>query len=195
MRLDLADITKAVDALLTVTESPRQRRILLNFRRHALLEVSGRWREILVPSMTVRDPRYRIDDRGVSTVFDGMAAVAGFYAAVAAAGLTVFGPLSEQVMVSDSAYAAESVFGQIMPGRLLVEEFDVHDPDAHYLFVHEIAMFWPYTDDGLLVGEHIYEVPGSRRVYPLHSDDVITPAQAAAALAPLIDDEPSLIAT
>lgn len=36
-------------------------------------------------------------------------------------------------------------------------------------------------------GEHIYEVSGSRRIHLLAPDDVITPAQAAAALAPLVD--------
>ncbi len=188
MKLELANITKAVDELLAVSESPRQRRILLNFRRHAMLEVAGRWREILVPSMTVPHPVYRVDDDGMTTVFDGLDAVAGFYRNVAEAGLTVFGPLDEQATVSDSMYSAESVFAQITPGRVLAERGeDIDDPDAHYLLVHEIAMFWPYTDDGILIGEHIYEASGSRRIYKMDPADVVSPQQAAAVLAPLID--------
>jgi hypothetical protein len=66
--------------------------------------------------MTVRHPVYRIDDAGTTMVLDGMAAVAGFYREVAEAGLTVFGPLAERVMVTESTYAAESTFAQIIPG-------------------------------------------------------------------------------
>jgi hypothetical protein len=191
MHLDLLNVTKAADELLAVTESPRKRRILLNFRRHALLEVSGRWREILVPSMTVRQPVYRIDDAGTTMVLDGKAAVAGFYHEVAEAGLTVFGPLEEQVMVTENTYAAESTFAQITPGGKLAEGHEeVDDLDAHYLFIHDIAMFWSYTDDGLLIGERIYEATSTRRVVMLAPEHVITPAQAAATLAPLIDAHP-----
>jgi hypothetical protein len=48
-------------------------------------------------------------------------------------------------------------------------------------------MFWPYTQDGRLIGEHIYEASGSRRIYKMDPADVISPEQAAAVLAPLID--------
>jgi hypothetical protein len=51
-------------------------------------------------------------------VLDGMASVAGFYRETADAGLTVFGPLEEQVMVSERSYAAESTFAQIVPGHV-----------------------------------------------------------------------------
>ena len=53
---DVRDVVKAPDELLARTDNPRHRAILTNFRRHALLEVAGRWPEILTPQMMVDTP-------------------------------------------------------------------------------------------------------------------------------------------
>jgi len=52
-----------------------------------------------------------------------------------------------------------------------------------------MASFWPYSQDCRLIGEHVYEDTGSRVVHKLEPDQVVTPAQAAALLNPLIDHE------
>jgi len=187
---DVRDVVKAPDELLARTDNPRHRAILTNFRRHALLEVAGRWPEILTPQMMVDTPVYRINENGRSMHLSGMAAIGKFYQDIADRGLNVFGPIEEHMFVSDHGLAIESLFGNHVPGYALAEQGeDIDDPDAYYQLTHYMASFWPYSPDGRLIGEHIYEDTGSRVIHKLEPDQVVTPAQAAALLNPLIDHE------
>ena len=187
---DVRNVVTGPDALLAVTENPRHRAILLNFRRHALLEVSGRWKEILRPEMVVDDPYYRINENGKSVHLRGMADIGAFYAGLTEAGLNVFGPIRENIAVADWGLAIESFFGNHVPGRVLRDQGeDIDDPDAYYQLTHYMASFWPYDADCRLVGEHIYEDTGSRRIEKMDQADVITPEQARQLLAPLLQDD------
>ncbi|MFF7633042.1 hypothetical protein ACFZB9_07795 [Kitasatospora sp. NPDC008050] len=59
MKEDITTLTRGADLLLDRTENPLHRRILENYRRHALLEVTGRWREVVHdPAMIVDHPVY-----------------------------------------------------------------------------------------------------------------------------------------
>lgn len=176
------------DRLLDEIENPRHRAMLRNFRRHALLEIAGRWREILVPEMLVDHPVYRINEGGTSFVLSGMDEVATFYQQMSAAGLTVFGPISENIAVADWGLAIESHFLHHLPGRALAAQgVDIDDPDAHYELTHYMASFWPYDDDVRLIGEHIYEDATSREIVKLDPADVVTPQMAADAATALLD--------
>ncbi|WP_128378977.1 hypothetical protein [Streptomyces cavernae] len=188
---DVRDVVKEPDALLAVTENPRHRAILLNFRRHALLEVSGRWREILQPDMIVDEPVYRINENGTSLHLRGRAEIGAFYAGITDARANVFGPITDHVAVADWGLAIESFFGHHLPGRVLAEQGeDIDDPDAYYQLTHYMASFWPYDADCRLIGEHIYEDTGSRRIEKMDPADVITPERARELLAPLFDRAP-----
>ncbi|MEU4160840.1 hypothetical protein [Actinoplanes sp. NPDC026670] len=185
---DVRDVVKAPDELLARTENPRHRAILRNFRRHALLEVAGRWREILTPRMMVDHPVYRINENGRSVHLSGFEPIGKFYQEITDRGLNVFGPIEDQVFVSDRGLAIESLFGNYVPGHVLAEQGeDVDDPDAYYQLTHYMASFWPYDDDCRLIGEHIYEDTASRTIHKLEPSEVVTPAQATALLNPLID--------
>jgi len=187
---DVRNVVTEPDALLAVTENPRHRAILLNFRRHALLEVSGRWKEILQPEMIVDDPYYRINENGKSVHLRGIADIGAFYAGLTEAGLNVFGPIRENIAVADWGLAIESFFGNHVPGRVLRDQGeDIDDPEAYYQLTHYMASFWPYDADCRLVGEHIYEDTGSRRIEKMDQADVITPEQARRLLAPLLRDD------
>jgi hypothetical protein len=189
---DVRDVVKAPDKLLGRTDNPRHRAILTNFRRHALLEVAGRWREILTPAMVVDHPVYRINENRHSVHLSGLAAVGKFYQGIADQGLNVFGPIEDQILVSDWGLAIESLFGNYLPGHILAAQGeDIDDPDAYYQLTHYIASFWPYDEDGRLVGEHIYEDACSRTIHKLRAEQVITPARAAELLNPLIDRTPA----
>lgn len=185
---DVRNVVKAPDELLAGTDNPRHRAILQNFRRHAMLEVAGRWREILTPRMMVDTPVYRINENGRSVRLSGMAEIGKFYQDITDRGLNVFGPIEEHVLVSDWGLAIESLFGNYVPGHVLAEQGeDIDDPDACYQLTHYMASFWPYSKDCRLIGEHIYEDAGSRTIDKLEPGQVVTPAQAAALLNPMLD--------
>lgn len=175
------------DRLLATVDNPRHRAMLVNFRRHALLEIAGRWKEILVPEMLVAHPVYRINEGGGAFVLDGMDEVAKFYRTMCARGMTVFGPVSEQIAVADWGLAIESHFLHHLPGAALREQgVDVDDPAAHYRLTHDMASFWPYDENVRLIGEHIYEDVASRSIVKLDPADVVTPAMAADAVDPYL---------
>jgi hypothetical protein len=176
------------DELLKVTENPRHRAMIKNFRRHAMLEVSGRWKEILLPGMLVAEPVYRIYEGGQGHVLRGREQVAAFYEAFAASGATVFGPLEERMAVADWGLSLESYFGNHLRGhQLRALGIDADDPQGFYQLEHWYASFWPYDDNCLLMGEHIYENPATRVVREIDEADFVTQEMAAAALGPLID--------
>jgi hypothetical protein len=190
---DITRITAATDALLRTTENPRHRAILSNYRRHALLEVSGRYEEILTPAMTVEHPVYRLTEGPHTIVLDGDREVRDFYAGLVAAGAIVMGPVEEQLVVADWGFASECMFHHFMPGRLLADAEDIDDLDATYVIKHILAFHWPYDEDCRLIGEHVYEDAASRRVEKVAPEDVITPAMARELLTPQLEREIELV--
>jgi hypothetical protein len=190
---DITRITAATDELLRTTENPVHRAILANYRRHALLEVSGLYEDILAPEMTVEHPVYRLTEGPATIVLDGRRQVHDFYAMLSAAGAIVMGPAEEKLVVADWGFASECMFHHFMPGRLLMDSEDIDDPDAIYLVKHVLAFIWPYDDRQRLIGEHVYEDTASRSVEKVAPEDVVTPAMARAALAPLLEQEIQLV--
>jgi hypothetical protein len=190
---DITRITAATDELLRTVENPRHRAILTNYRRHALLEVSGRYEEILTPDMTVVHPVYRLTEGAQTIVLDGHQEVRDFYAGLVAVGAIVMGPVDEQLVVADWGFASECMFHHFMPGRLLMDGEDVDEPDATYVVKHILAFHWPYDAECRLIGEHVYEDVASRRVEKVAPEDVITPARARELLAPQLEREIELV--
>ena len=182
------DVCISPDQMLQTTDNPRHRAMINNYRRHAMLEVAGRWKEILSTDMMVPEPSYRIYYMGQALVLTGRDEVASFYESFDRSGGTVFGPLDERMAVADWGLALESYFGHHLRGhQLQAMGIANDDPDGFYQFEHWISSFWPYNEDCLLVGEHIYEDAGSRVLHQIDEADFVTPAKAAAALNPLLD--------
>lgn len=186
---DVRNVPAAVDAQLAVVENPKHRHVLKNFRRHALLEVSGFWQDILIPTMTVEQPVYRVTERGKTHVFAGMDAVRDFYAATAAGGGNVFGPLEEHVAVTDHGLFTEALFANVVRGSHPSLAGEDVEPDGVYQVTHHIGACWPYRD-GLLVGEHIYEESSSWTVTELDPSALTSPEDARRMLAPYLADSP-----
>ncbi|MET4538386.1 hypothetical protein ABIE37_000141 [Arthrobacter bambusae] len=187
-----ADIVAAFerfDDIITRTQNPRHRAILMNYRTHGLLEVSGRWAEILQPAMMVDHPVYRMTQRGQTMVLDGMDQVREFYRSMDAAGALVIWPDRQLVAVADWGFAAEAEFKHFMPGHLLGGEVD--DQNATYLVTQTLGMAWPYDEDCRLVGEHAWEDAASRTVVKVDPEDIITPQDFRRILAPFISKPPS----
>ncbi len=181
-RLDISRVMKAADDLLEVTEKPLHRAILQNYRRHALLEIAGRWTEILTPGMMADSIKYQIMLPSGTRTFNGVSEVKQFYGEYADSGMTVFGAVddSELLAVADWGFASGSLFGHITPGRLMeMFGYTVEDVEAHYLVTHRVAMVWPYDRHGRCAGEWVYDDLGSYAYEKMDPADVVSPAEAA----------------
>jgi hypothetical protein len=158
VQVDLTRILIAAETLMDELENPHHIAILENYRRHAMLEYCGRYEEILLPEMTIEHPVYYINTpQGGHKVYDGMAAVRGFYVSLAEGGLTVAVKSHEHIAVADWGFSQENMAHQHLTGRAAREKgYDVDDLDAHYVEDRWSSMYFLYTEDARLIGEHVY---------------------------------------
>ena len=193
-RLDLTsnfDVTylpRKIEELIEQTERPLHRAILRNYLRHALLEISGYWEQILAPELTVPEPIYRIAERGQVHVLVGQAAVKSFYQLVAETRTNVMAARTLNMCVGDFGVVTEAVWSHMTPAAMIQPgEFEaVSDPEAYYLISHNIMQNFAYTQDAKLIGERVYDDPASYQYEKLEPINVVTPEMARAQLAPLL---------
>jgi hypothetical protein len=181
--------TRVAEQLIAQLGNPQHRAILQNYRRHALLEVAGRWQEILTPEMTIDHPVYWVPINGVSTKLDGKDAVAKFYSGLTDSELNVFGPVEQKIAVADWGFAAEALFQQHLTGKQLIAQGE-QGVDAQQVYRVEwmVASAWHYTAQAKLIGEHIYP-RGTRTITKAEAADLVTPAMAARMLAPVLAEQ------
>lgn len=182
MKRDIRDLVRAADALLETTGNPRHRRILANYRRHSLLEVTGRWPEILSQDMTVEHPVYQLDADGQSVRLDGYEQVAGFYQSLVDGGATVIVLEDEELAVADWGIASEAWFNIYLLGSVVPDG----DPAKFYVRRQLIAMHWRYDRAQRLIGEHVYEHAAAAELVEVPEDEFITQDEANRVLTPLI---------
>lgn len=196
-----------IEALIERTENPLHRKILINYRRHGMLEVSGRYDDLLKADMTVRHPHYRIFEGGEAIILDGMDAVRTFYKTLDEIDMLVMWTGRQKMAVGDFGFAGEAEFSQFVPGKMLGDSVFAdldgsaprrdsgYDPEGWYLVRRTLAFVWHYTSEGLLVGENVYEDSASKTVTQVDPSDIITAERAAELLAPLIEkyDLPALV--
>lgn len=191
-KFDITRNTEAVDALLARTENPLHRQILENWRRHMLLEISGNWPHIFDPDMTVREPDYRMYLGGELTELRGLDNVGGFYESITTGGRHVMVITNQNIVVNDLGFAQHVNLTQFFRGDELAEEgHEGYDDNKWYAAEMFVVEFWPYTDQGLLVGEYVAQM-GPATIYEIDESDVVTPEQARAELEPLLRPLPVL---
>jgi len=163
-RLDLTpnfDVTylpRKIEELIEQTEKPLHRAILKNYLRHALLEISGYWEQILARELTVPEPVYRIAERGQVHVLIGQAAVKAFYRRVAETRTNVMAARTLNMCVGDFGVVTEAVWSHMTPAAMIQpgEIEAVSDPQTYYLISHNIMQNFAYTQDAKLIGERVY---------------------------------------
>jgi hypothetical protein len=186
--MDVTYVPRKIEELLARTTVPLHRAILKNFLRHALLEISGYWDQILVPELTVGEPAYRISERGKTHVLTGKEAVLSFYRQVFETRTNVMGARAVNMAVGDFGVVMEAVFGHFVPGtHIRRDEIENVDHEAYYLVSHHINQNFAYTSDAKLIGERVYDDPASYEYLKLDPADVVTPELARERLAPYLD--------
>lgn len=186
MKHDIRLLTLAADTLLETTTNPRHRRILENYRRHAMLEVSGRYHDIFLPDMTVEQPFYRVASPQGMVELDGQAAVKGFYQGLVDSGTTVMLLERENIVVSDWGFASEALYNTFMTAETAAASgHEVDDPNGKYIEGRWLCMMWPYDEQGRMMGEHVYPAPiATLRKIP--DDEFVSLEEARAIFDPLI---------
>jgi hypothetical protein len=188
-RFDVTHWPLRVEEYLRRTENPLHRAMLKNYYRHLLLELSGYWDRIIVPELTVDEPVYRVADHGSVAVLKGKEAVENFYRETYEARVNVMGARTMNMCVEDFGVVTEAYWAHVVPGQYLVDQgHDTEaDVDAHYLMNYHIFQVFAYTTDAKLIGERIYADSASYSYERLAPEDVVTPEDARAALAPLLE--------
>lgn len=185
-KLDITINTSAVDDLLQKTQDPLHRRILENWRRHSLLEVSGNWPEIFTPEMTVAQPEYKMYLGGTLHHLRGREQIQPFYAAMTESGHNVIAITDQNIVVNDGGFAHNAYFTQYYRGAELRRDgHEGLDSEAWYIRRAFLVEFWPYNDQGLLLGEYAAEM-GPPEIIPIDESEVITFEEARDALTPLL---------
>jgi hypothetical protein len=211
------DVTKtniAIDELLKTTENPRHEFLLLTYYRHRYLELAGRYEEIFAPDMTVEEPLYHVHAASNKVKLVGQDAVKSLYRMWAETNQCIFYAENEQIAVADNYVASTAtIYQQVsglsltfnkamsyLPGflsrpivsKVLKMKGVKPDENSMYLYSNYVEMIWPYDDRGRLVGENVWEPdPEKAEVIKLDRTDVLTTAQAAEKLNPLIKPLPS----
>lgn len=192
--LDVRKTNRAIDALLKTTTNPRHRFMLEAYHRHRFLEIAGRYEEIFAPEMTVDSPVYHFQVIGATATLHGAEAVKGFYGVWAQTNQSIFYVEDEQIAVADNFIASVSTMYQQVHGKTLAASgIAIDDEDAYYLTrVPGMQMFWPYDDQGRLLGEDVWEPnPAARSMVKLAPHEVLTSEQSGKLLAPFIRPLPS----
>ena len=188
-KLDITTQTRGIDRFLETVDNPLHRRILANYRRHAIFEITGNKEKIFTADMTVEHPRYYLNVNGMSLTLDGRDQVLTFYSSLEERQATVMVVEDEQLAVSDWGFASEAWFNSYTPGTLVPDGWDA-DPNKLYILRQYLAMHWPYDERGRMRGEHVYEHADLAELTEVGEDEYITLSEAREKLLPLQRDLP-----
>jgi hypothetical protein len=214
LNLDITQSNIAIDRLLEKTTNPRHRFILMNYSRHRYLEFSGRYDEVLTDEMMVENPVYNLHALGFNTTVTGRDEVRKLYKNWAETNQCIFYAENEQVAVADNFVASTvTAYQQVWGGSIVSSKLLSHlpkglskdilmklldkkgikaDPDCMYLYKNFEETIWPYDDRGRLMREDVMEPdPSAAEITKLDPSDVLTTAEAARRLAPLIKPLPN----
>ncbi len=185
---DIAVTISAADRLLETTTNPLHRQILENYRRHAILEVCGEWKDIFLPEMTVEYPLYYFNVTGFAgNKAEGPEEVQAIYRMLAETGAGVQVVEDERLMVSDWGFASEATFNSYYRGSTLIDVgVPVDDPDGYFIMRQKYVMLWPYDERGRMIGEQVYENKAFYELIQIPQDDFLTIADARERLLPML---------
>lgn len=189
-KLDITQQTRNLDAYLATLDDPRHRRIIANYRRHAIFEITGNKEKIFTPDMTVEHPVYFLNLGGTSLTLDGREQVLGFYSSLEQLQATVMVFEDERMAVGDWGFSSEGWIHTFTPGHLVPEQFGA-DPERLYLVHQFLAMHWPFDERARMIGEHVYEHAALAYVTEIPAEEYVTLEEARERLLPLQQELPA----
>lgn len=167
---------KSIDKVYDETLDPHHKKILHNYRIHVALEQGKRWQEIFVDEMSIRDLKYCFRFNGVNSYFNGRDGVAKLYTSQEPFAAVLVDEMLAVANWGIASWAKHYAFG---PASQFIEGgAKLANPDGLYLEKSNLAMFWRYTPDALLIGEEVYQIdePTYEEVTPeeyYSKDDIV----------------------
>jgi hypothetical protein len=157
------------------TENPLHRAILKNYCRHVHLEGAAMFDEITAPDMMGDDPIYHITWGANPFQVTGRQGIHDFYSSI---GEIVLWNSGDKIAVADWGIADEMWFHQMSTGAELKKlGHDVEKDDGLYLVHSRQAFIWPYNENALLTGEHLYEDKSTLKIEETDPAEYMTPAR------------------
>lgn len=149
-------------------DNAHRSRIYWNYLHHGAFELSGKWERIFTPEMTIDEPYYEMRTGTDETmILDGEDDVKEFYAIIESENLMAIDDGGHRLFVNDDALAEFASTVEFNTGQEILDDgldhwyaddVEIDDPDATYARQSRHGMFWPYTDEGQLIGEMVYQI-------------------------------------
>ena len=155
MQFDQSISWQRLEERLARTTNPRHRQMLQVVIDHAKAESSGDVDGLMATLSD--DPQYHFWSNGQDWGPKGRDGVRAFYESFVASGAGFFESHKARTVVDDENVVTESVMRGIVPGTVAqARGCAVEDVNGHYLVTARTAIFWPFDEDGKLIGEDSY---------------------------------------
>ena len=170
----------ANEELARITE-PHRRKILINFRDHALAEAMGDY-DALMGTCSKKRQRYEIyadvDNEFARHQPQSYEELVPHYRALIDANMYLIHGEPDKLIVGDDAIMAEMVQHMVVPGAIAKHAFGVDEAQEEgvYLFTTRLGVIFIFDEDGMGCGEHAFGGKTSIADMRLLSEDEI-PAQ------------------
>ncbi|MDX1733614.1 MAG: hypothetical protein R3228_04575 [Halioglobus sp.] len=150
----------ANEQLKTITE-PHRRKILINFRDHALAESMGDY-DALMATCSRRRQSYEVfadtDNEFTRHQPQSYDELVPHYRALIDSNMYLIHGEPEKLIVGDDSLMAQMVQHMIVPGVIAKLAFGVDEAaeDGVYLFTTRLAVIFIFDEDGMGCGEHAF---------------------------------------
>jgi hypothetical protein len=140
---------------LEQTTDPRHRQMLETVIEHLRAEVEASVDALL--ATLVPEPDYHLWQDGSDYGPKGTDQVLGYYQELVNAKRQILEFDITRIVVDDDTVVTEGWIRAINLGSVArARRFEVDDDDASYLVVQRVVIFWPFNEEGLMLGEDGY---------------------------------------
>ena len=162
---------RQVEERLARTEDPRQRAMLTTVAEHLRAEAAG---DLGGLQATLADtPDYHLWADGRDYGPKGIDAVLGYYGEVVAVKRQILEFDIERIVVDHDNVVTEGWIHAINLGSVArARGWDVDDDDASYLVSQRVVIFWPFDEEGRMLGEDGYANFDGSKARKLAADEL-----------------------
>ncbi|GAB5453764.1 MAG: hypothetical protein Hals2KO_40920 [Halioglobus sp.] len=158
---DTTTMARCANEELKRISEPHRRRILINFRDHALAEAMGDY-DALMATCSQKHQRYEVyADNGNEfsrNLPQSYEELVPYYRALIDANMYLIHAEPDKLVVGDDAIMTDMVQHMVVPGAIALHAFGVNEAaeDGVYLFTTRLGLVFIFDEDGMGCGEHAF---------------------------------------